>query len=153
MIVTSTKLIETVRAKFQDLSANGWNYRGITREQQEIYRLEMTSDHSAQQFECATEYLAQCNRRKTVWKGRTSYGWKHQAEHYFESSGRDPHYVSNGMFVAAALSLDFVVQRIPNSPNCFLNISASESYCWRGDGRFLNRRSGKWMTFEEVYGA
>jgi hypothetical protein len=144
-------MIELIMSQSPDLGAYGWKHRGITPEQHEISRSEMTSDHYVQQFEHATKYQARCKRRKTVWKGGTSYGWKHQAEHYF-ASGRH-HYISNGMFIAAAIDLGFVVERIYNSPNCFLNISSTESYCWRGDGRFLNRRSGKWMTFEEVYGA
>jgi hypothetical protein len=149
---TMTKeTLQHILAAHEDLGAYGWKHRGFTPEQHEISRSEMTSDDYVQQFERATEYLSHRRRRKTVWKRGTSYGWKHQAEHYFESSGNHQ-YISNGMFIAAAINLGFVVQRIPNSPNCFLNISASESYCWRGDGRFLNRRSGKWMTFEEVYG-
>jgi hypothetical protein len=58
----------------------------------------------------------------------------------------------NGMFIAAAIALGFTIKRIPESPNCWLNISSCESIGTRGDGKFMNPRSGKWMTFEETYG-
>lgn len=77
----------------------------------------MTCDDSVRQFEHATEFLARCRRRKTVWKGSSSYGWKHMAERYFEAAGRRC-YIANGVFIAAAINLDFVIQRIPDSPNC-----------------------------------
>jgi hypothetical protein len=148
--------LQHILAAHEDLGANGWKFRDIGEDQKESDARHAESrrrafDEDIEQFEHAREFLSRLTRRKTVWRRATSYGWKHQAEHYFTASGHHQ-YISNGMFIAAAIDLGFVVERIPNSPNCFLNISATERYGWRGDGRFLNRH-GKWLTFEEAYGA
>jgi hypothetical protein len=149
----STKeTITLIRAKHPDLCSNGWKYCGV-RNEHEKWREEMTSDNSMRWFERAAEYLSGRARRKSIWKGATSYSWKHQAEHYFKMRDGGDAYISNGVFIAAAIALDFKVKRISASPNCFLNISESECYSTRGDGLFLNHHSGKWMTFEETYGA
>ena len=153
-MTSARETMESVLAAHPDLSANGWKFREIGENQQasearhaEARSRVLTDDtgHCGAEFERALEYLSRCMRRKTVWKGASSYSWKHHAEHYFSARDGGGGYISNGMFIAAAIALDFVIERIPNSPNCWLNISASERYTWRGDGKFLNHRSGKWI--------
>ena len=147
----SKEIIDRIRTAHQDLSGNGWKYRGYSLADHEKWRAEMTGDHALAEFDRATEYLSRCKRRKSVWKGTTSYGWKHQASHYCARRIGGDGYISNGIFIAAAIALDFKINRISACPNCFLNISESECYSMRGDGLFLNHHSGKWMTFEETY--
>jgi hypothetical protein len=144
--------VDRIKTAHPDLSANGWKYRAV-RTDHEKWREEMTSDDALEQFERAKEYLSARTRRKTIWKGATSYQWKHQAEHYFHArDGRFKNvYISNGMFMVAAIALDFKVKRIPAGPSAFLNISESECYAMRGDGLFLNHHSGKWITFDGAY--
>ena len=86
-------------------------------------RDEMTSAEGVAEFDRATAFLLNCRRTRDVTAPRTSYGWKHVAERLAREAGR-PGYVSNGMFLAAALALGFVVEREhPRSPNAYLNIS------------------------------
>jgi hypothetical protein len=61
--------------------------------------------------------------RNAAWRGASSY-WKHRVESYLRSRDKSDPYVSNGMFIAAAIAGDFIIERIPNSPNCCLNISS-----------------------------
>jgi hypothetical protein len=46
---------------------------------------------------------------------------KHQAEHVMRAAGERGVYVSNGMFIAAALTLGFRVAPIARTPNAWLN--------------------------------
>jgi hypothetical protein len=71
----------------------------------------------SERFESTVEYLSRVRRRKTVWKKSTSYGWKHQAEHYLTGlRDGNPYALCNGVFIIAAIELGFVVERIPGSP-------------------------------------
>ena len=60
-------------------------------------------------------------KRKTLNKSGTSYGLKHVAE-------RDVGYITNGVFIAAAVAEGFRVVRIRETPNAWLNISMA---AWR----------------------
>jgi len=105
----------------QDLNANGFRCNGLSyKVDHDASRAEMTCADSLKQFERALEFLQQCVHGKSVWKGATSYTWKHLAERLRNDSGYN---ISNGIFIAAAIHLGFTIKRIPNSPNCFLNIS------------------------------
>jgi hypothetical protein len=80
------------------------------------------------EFTAARGWLRQFAKLKSFNKRGSSYGLKHVAEH-------DIGYVSNGVFIAAAIAEGFNVQRIGNSPNAWLNISSA---AWeRKDGRRL----------------
>jgi hypothetical protein len=83
-------------------------------------RLEMLSECCCRQFCSAVSWLAQCGRTKGIARGETSYGLKHEAERW---AG---HYISNGMLIAAAIHLGFIVLggKAPDSPIAHLNISA-----------------------------
>jgi hypothetical protein len=145
--------IEHIRRCQPGLSSNGWKYGGTTREDHEKYRADMTSPHSLEEFMRAREYLARCKRRKLIWKGSTSYGWKHQAEFWLKwrYPGRDP-YVSNGMFIAAAIVSGCKIHRISDSPNCWLNISKNESLSRDGTGLIYNPRTGSMDDPEAFFG-
>jgi hypothetical protein len=66
----------------------------------------------------ATRYwLADFPKIKTLNQKGTSYGLKHIAE---EEIG----YITNGVFIAAAIAEGFRVVRIDDSPNALLNISS-----------------------------
>jgi hypothetical protein len=54
---------------------------------------------------------------KTVNREHSSYGYKHMAE---RATGD---YVSNGVFIAAAIHCGFPYRKIPNSPNVQFGIS------------------------------
>ena len=47
----------------------------------------------------------------------SSYGLKHITEAWSES------YIPNGMFIAAAVHLGFMVERAESGPNAYLNVS------------------------------
>ncbi|TAJ82888.1 hypothetical protein [Reyranella sp.] len=77
-----------------------------------------------EQFVRAWEYLETLEKSKSVSRRRTSYGYKHNAEQFHKAANPgDDNYVSNGMFIAAALSLGFSVKRDGNGPNAFINIA------------------------------
>jgi hypothetical protein len=63
------------------------------------------------------QWLRRHNKRKTINKSRTSYGLKHVA-------ARDIGYITNGVFIAAAVAEDFRVVRIRESPNAWLNVES-----------------------------
>src|SRR5262249_30734520 len=73
---------------------------------------------SLAQFIVARRWLSQFTKLKSLNKGGSSYGLKHIAEH-------DIGYVTNGVFIAAAIAEGFSVQRIGNSPNAVFNISSA----------------------------
>lgn len=55
----------------------------------------------------------------------SSYQLKHRAEKYWKNhreAGQD-YYISNGMFIAAAIHLGFIVKPITESPNARVNIA------------------------------
>ncbi len=119
-------MIASVRAEYPDLSANGWRYysRSITADQFEAWRDEMTTDDCVGQFVRAQEFLRICNTRKACDRKATSYGRKHLAERWHRSNDpRENPYVSNGMFIAAAIVQGVPIVRIPGSPNCFFGLS------------------------------
>jgi hypothetical protein len=73
---------------------------------------------SLEQFMAARAWLTQFSRRKTINRCATSYGLKHVAS-------RDIGYVTNGVFIAAAIAEGFIVQRLEDGPNACFNISSA----------------------------
>jgi hypothetical protein len=118
--------IDAVRRANPALNAAGWKFSGFGNKEHEKLRAEMTCAGEVREFERALEFLARCKRRETVYRGVSSYGWNHQAERSFGHPGKNLGYVSNGMFIAAAIAKGFVVERCHDSPNCYLNISAPD---------------------------
>jgi hypothetical protein len=89
-----------------------------------INRAKMFEDRSLLQFIRARDWLQGQGIRKTINRCGTSYRLKHVAAH-------DIGYVSNGMFIAAAISAEFLVERAGpwrDSPNAWFNVSTS---AWR----------------------
>lgn len=74
----------------------------------------------------AVKWLEKVDRRGTVNRKITSYGWKHIAEKNSERK-----YISNGAFIFAAIKLGFLVKCIEDGPNAYINIS-SKSIKGRG---------------------
>jgi hypothetical protein len=54
---------------------------------------------------CA-EWLDGIGATKRVWRGGSSYGFKHGVEGWLRRQGR-PAYIANGSFIAAAVGLDY----------------------------------------------
>ncbi|MGI3902535.1 MAG: hypothetical protein ACRYGP_16595 [Janthinobacterium lividum] len=79
------------------------------------------SDHLAQFRRALAWLLTCCDRRRELNLRSTSYGLKHQVEHAMRAAGERGIYVSNGMFIAAALTLGFRVEQIARTPNAWTN--------------------------------
>ena len=84
------------------------------------------------QISMAKIFITQCCMHlKQVKLRGSSYGWKHDAESWFqdgsEGGPRRPHgappYISNGAFIAAAIALGYRFKRIGRSHNAHLNMS------------------------------
>jgi hypothetical protein len=89
-----------------------------------INRAKMFEDRSLLQFIRARAWLQEQGMRKTLNRRGTSYGLKHIAAH-------DIGYVTNGIFIAAAVSVGFEIERAgtwQQSPNAYMNISTK---AWR----------------------
>lgn len=70
------------------------------------------------EFALCCKWLGRLTHTKTVNRKFTSYGLKHRVEHMCGT------YISNGMFIASAVHMGFLVRRAgPTSPNCYLNVS------------------------------
>jgi hypothetical protein len=90
----------------------------------QINRAKLFEERSLRQFLSARAWLQGQGMRKTLNKRGTSYGLKHVAAH-------DIGYCTNGVFIAAAISAGFRIERAGpwgQSPNAFINIS---SRAWR----------------------
>ena len=86
------------------------------------WREDMREPKSLAQFMAARGWLKQFRKIKALNRGGTSYGLKHCAED-------DIGYVTNGVFIAAAIAEGFTVRRAEHdSPNAWLNISTE---AWR----------------------
>jgi len=88
-------------------------------------RSAMFEERSLVEFLRARAWLQGQGKRQTINRWGTSYGLKHVAEH-------DIGYVTNGMFIAAAVSAGFAIERARRgwrlSPNAWMNISTR---AWR----------------------
>lgn len=98
-------------------------------EQFRANRALMFETRSLDGFQRACDWLTRQRRTKQINPGAgSSYGLKHAAEY-------EVGYVTNGMFIAAAVACGFRVKRIADSPNAHLNISTTaNNTAWRGDG-------------------
>lgn len=126
------KAIQAVLAVEPDLSANGFGpYGGAMKlieadAEFQKDRAHMLDDDSCKQFERACAWLSRRTPIKSFNKSRTSYGLKHTVESWHRDNGvKGDVYVSNGVFIAAALHMGFRYHRVHQwrSPNCFFNIS------------------------------
>ena len=99
--------------------------RGLSPEERETEfkrnRAIMFEERSLLQFMAARAWLHGQQKRKTIYRKGTSYWLKHVASH-------DIGYVTNGMFIAAAVSAGFQIGRVRSwrdgsTPNAWFNIS------------------------------
>ena len=81
-------------------------------------RESICESRSLAQFVLARGWLSQFTKLRSLNKRGSSYGLKHVAAH-------DIGYVTNVVFIAAAIAEGFSVQRIGDSPNAWLNISSA----------------------------
>ena len=110
-----------------DLSTCGYRAFGRDRlrpDQFERYREKMTSAESVEEFVHARAFLQANGIPIKGFGSLTSYGWKHIAERWTNPATGEARYVSNGMFIAAALSLGYRTKR-DDGPNACLNIAAA----------------------------
>jgi hypothetical protein len=119
-MMDSLRKIEAIRAAQPNLTR--WGFWLESRDGFDVARHEMSSEGGIEEFERALLFLAACEYRKSVSKF-SSYGWKHRAESWFRATRGNREYVSNGMFIAAALSMGLPMERILGSVNCRLGIS------------------------------
>lgn len=85
-------------------------------------RRSMVTDYHVEQFLMAQEFLFTVPRTERVTKRVSSYGYKEQVEAFQKRRNAPDSYVENGMFIAAAVDMGFVVGRIEGSPNAYFNI-------------------------------
>jgi hypothetical protein len=85
-------------------------------------RLRMTSAECVREYAFAMNFLRGRPSRKSF-SGLTSYGLKHSAERWCRWETGEHVYVSNGMFIVAALVSGFEIKRLPCSRNCLVNLS------------------------------
>lgn len=118
--------VDAVRQARADVHAYGvgydrrwgwkWGADGL-----EKARAEMTGPSSVEQFERAVRFLSYAGHRfrrpAAANRKRSSYSWKHAAERVMGG------YVSNGMLIAAAYALGFLVATEKDSPNAWINLS------------------------------
>ena len=129
---TDRRVVDRIRKAHVDLGPFGFWHDGalITRERFDADRIRMTDvDHLAQ-FRRALAWLLVCvDRRRDMNRRSTTYGLKHQVEHAIRAIGERGVYVSNGMFIAAALSLDFRVEVIHGTPNAWTDAHPKRERC------------------------
>ena len=128
------------------LSDNGFKQleRNRPRAEQDVdflkWRESIRESRSLAQFVAARGWLQQFSKIKALNRRGSSYGLKHCAED-------DIGYLTNGVFIAAAIAEGFIVRRTdPGSPNAWLNISTE---AWRSTDR--NREAARRRAYEAAY--
>ncbi len=81
----------------------------------------------------ACRFIAHLDKRQTFNNFSTSYGLKHQVEHFLSyQDDIDNTYIANGSFICAAIHMGFKVKESYLSPNAIFNISSkSPVLLWR----------------------
>lgn len=116
--MTGAEALAAVLRQQPDLGYEGFRTGAVTPERHAVNRQRLLN--AVAEFEAALAWLDAVPRTKTVGsRAASSYFWKHLAE---RSAGR---YLSNGAFIAAALTFGFPVKRIGNTPNCLVGIPAA----------------------------
>ena len=110
------------------------------------WREGMRAPRSLAQFMAARGWLRQFSKIKALNRRGTSYGLKHCAED-------DIGYVTNGVFIAAAIAEGFTVRCIEfGSPNAWFNIS-TEAWRHTERRREARRRLERWGRQSKAAGA
>ena len=123
--IADREAVSRIRDGHQDLAPFGFWHPGAlaTREQFDAGRdVMLDADHLGQFRRALAFLLACCDRRRELNLRSTSYGLKHQVEHALWAAGERGVYVSNGMFIAAAMTLGFRVEQIAGTPNAWTNV-------------------------------
>lgn len=123
--------VEAILAQHPDLTMKGVGGFCDEGETPEQSRAKMLTDEALAQFERACGWLAKVEKSPSVNKDAgTSYGLKHAAERYWRKQYRaDPAtkendaYISEGMFICAALHLGFSTRREENTASVCVNIA------------------------------
>ncbi len=76
------------------------------------------------EFIRARDFLSQFAHRATINTKISSYSLKDQAERFYRERGVSDCYVSNGLFIAAAIHLGFKIKRVRDSPNPYFNLGS-----------------------------
>ena len=136
-LATAAIEMDRVLEREPQLNDGGFRQFGGSRTQAERdaefirWRESIREPRSLAQFMAARGWLRQFSKTKTLNRRGSSYGLKHRAEH-------DIGYVTNGVFIAAALAEGFTVRLTdPGSPNAFFNISTE---AWRHTERGREER-------------
>jgi hypothetical protein len=120
--------MERVMVQEPQLTDFGFGIHYCGRKTKEEYEVEFSRERKAicelrslEQFMAARSWLTQFGRTKAINRCGSSYGLKHVA-------ARDIGYVTNGVFIAAAIAEGFIVRRIEYGPNALFNISSKAWY-------------------------
>jgi hypothetical protein len=117
--MNSAEKVEMVTLAYPELTHFG--FESVTSGTYAANRARMFGTRALEEFDLAIEFLKVCRRINSISR-HSSYGWKHVLESWFAARGERV-YVSNGMFIAAAIAASFRIERVGYSPNCRLNIS------------------------------
>lgn len=135
--------MDRVLEREPQLSDNGFKQldRARPRAEQDAeflkWRESIREPRSLAQFMAARDWLSQFRKTKALNRRGSSYGLKHWAED-------DIGYITNGVFIAAAIAEGFTVRRTdPGSPNAWFNISTE---AWR----HVERRRERQRRFDYV---
>ncbi len=109
----SRKKIEKVLDKYLNLDRNGFDspYDRSNREEQ------LLDEHSVNGFLLCEQWLKIVDYNKTFNTRRTSYRYKHIVEKWADF------YISNGIFIVAALANKIEIERCKWGLNCYLKVS------------------------------
>ena len=127
LIKDSKLAIEKVMAEYPDLSSSGFGQPG--EKEFEKWREAMVDPEHVRHFELSAEWLRDKGRLRYVsTKNGSSYGLKHRASRDLakkrDKSAEGHTYISNGMFIAAAVALGFKVKQCSRgNPNAFFNLA------------------------------
>jgi hypothetical protein len=115
--------IRSVAIKHPQLRAYGYRLADVADD--DANKFGEPDDEFVGQVLRALEWLKDVPKTARFNRGSTSYGYKHQAEHWHRASGSGQDcYISNGAFIVAALIAGFKVKRCGgfDSPNAYFNM-------------------------------
>jgi hypothetical protein len=99
-----------------------------TREQRKAELIEgreaMLLPYHMGEFIRARDFLSQFTQRATINTKISSYGLKDQAEAFYRERNAYNSYISNGLFIAAAIHLGFKIKQVGDSPNLYFNLGS-----------------------------
>jgi hypothetical protein len=118
--IEAQEAILDVMARYPDITVDGFN--GHRRGNFDERRADLLSPGAIEQFIEARVWLDYIPRRTSPNERCDSYRIKHVIEHWFGK------YISNGVCIAAALSLDIEIKRCPSGINAYLGIAGQRKW-------------------------